>query len=221
MVPISKEDPADVSCIVGCAVLTGAGAVMNTANVGPGDSVAIFGVGGVGLSALRMAAILEANPIIAVDLKEDKLDFAREFGATHTVNASKADAVEAIVELTGGGVDFAFDAIGVRATNEQILPAVRGGGPRADGHGGMAVLIGMPGKEMTLDPSLLFAQRQLRGSLGAAYPDRDFPMFLRLHKDGKFPLDRLVTRRYRLDEINRACDDLAAGEILGRAIIEY
>ena len=221
VVPISKEDPTDVSCIVGCAVLTGAGAVMNTAKVRPGDSVAIFGVGGVGLSALRMAAILEANPIIAVDLKEDKLQLAREFGATHTVNASKTDAVEAIVELTGGGVDFAFDAIGVRATTEQIVPAVRAGRPGADGHGGMAVLIGVPGKEMTLDPGLLLDQRQLRGSAGATYPDRDFPMFLRLHKEGKFPLDRLVTRRYRLDEINQACDDLAAGEILGRAIIEY
>ena len=222
VVPISKDDPTDVSCIVGCAVLTGAGAVLNTARVRPGDSVAVFGVGGVGLSAICMAAVLEANPIIAVDLRDDKLEFAKEFGATHGVDASSVDPVEAIVDITGGGVDFAFDAIGVRATTEQILPSTRGGGPGADNHGGMAVLIGIPGKELTLDPTLFVAhQRQYRGSLGASYPEKDFPMFLRWHREGKFPLDKLVTRRYRLDQINEACDALEAGEILGRAIIEF
>ena len=222
VIPISKEYPTDVSCIVGCAVLTGAGAVMNTAKVRPGDSVAIFGVGGVGLSAIRMASILEAYPIIAVDLADDKLEFAKEFGATHGVNASEVDPVEAVQELSGGGVDFAFDAIGVRVTTEQILPATRGGGPGADNHGGMAVLIGVPGTEMTLDPRLFMgAQRQYRGSLGATYPEKDFPMFLRWHQDGKFPLDKMITKRYSLDQINEACDALTAGEILGRAIIEY
>ena len=222
VVPISKEDPVDVSCIVGCAVLTGAGAVLNTARVRPGESVAVFGVGGVGLSAIRMAAILEAYPIIAVDLRDDKLEFARQFGATHGVNASKEDPVEAVREITGGGVDYAFDAIGVRVTAEQILPATRGGGPGADNHGGMAVLIGMPPKEMTVDPGLfMFHQRIYRGSLGATYPDKDFPMFLRWHREGKFPLDKMITRRYSLEDINKACDDLEAGEILGRAIIEY
>ena len=222
VVPISKEHPTDVSSIVGCAVLTGAGAVLNTARVRPGDSVAVIGVGGVGLSAVRMAAILEANPIIVVDLRDDKLEFAKEFGATHGVNASKSDAVKEIVEISGGGVDYAFDAIGVRASTEQILPATRGGGPGADNHGGMAVLIGLPGKEMTLDPRLfLFHQRRFRGSLGATYPEKDFPMFLRWHQEGKFPLDKLVTRRYKLEQINEACDALEAGEILGRSIIEF
>ena len=206
---------------MGCAVLTGAGAVMHTARVRPGDSVAVFGVGVVGLSAIRMAAILEANPIIAVDLREEKLDFAREFGATLTVNASEVDPVEAIVEFTGGGADFVFDAIGVRKTTEQILAATRGGGAGADNHGGMAVLIGIPPQEMTIDPRLFLRQRLYRGSFGATYPDKDFPMYLRWHREGKFPLDKLITRRYRLDQINEACDDLEAGEILGRAIIEY
>ena len=222
VVPISKDDPTDVSSIVGCAVLTGAGAVMNTAGVRPGDSVAVFGVGGVGLSAVRMAAILEAHPIIAVDLHDEKLEFAREFGATDVVNASEVDAVEAVVDISGGGVDYAFDAIGVRATNEQILPSTRGGGAGADNHGGMAVLIGIPGPEMTLDPRMFVGhQRQFRGSLGATYPDRDFALFLRWHREGKFPLDRLVTRRYSLDRINEACDALEAGEVLGRAIVEF
>ena len=222
VVPISKDVPTDVSCIVGCAVLTGGGAVMNTARVRPGDSVAVFGVGGVGMSAIQTASILEAYPIIAVDLRDDKLEFAKEFGATHVVNSSVVDPVEAIVEITGGGVDYAFDAIGVRATSEQILPATRSGGAGADNHGGMAVLIGIPGKEMTVDPRLFtLHQRVYRGSLGATYPERDFPMFLRWYEEGKFPLDKLVTRRYNLDQISEACDSLERGEILGRAIIEY
>ena len=222
VIAISKDDPTDVSSIVGCAVLTGAGAVLHTAGVRPEDSVAVFGVGGVGLSAVRMAAILEAYPIIAVDLREDKLEFAKEFGATHVVNASEVDPVEAVVDMTNGGVDYAFDAIGVRATNEQILPATRGGGPGAHNHGGTAVLIGVPAPEMTLDPGLFMnGQRQYRGSHGATIPDRDFPMYLRWHREGKFPLDKLVTKRYSLDQANEACDALRAGEILGRAIIEF
>ena len=222
VVPIYADDPTDVSCLVGCAVLTGAGAILNTAKVRPGDSVAVFGVGGVGLCAVGMASILEAYPIIAVDLKDDKLEFAKEFGATHVVNASQTDPVEAIQEITNGGVDYALDAIGLKVTNEQILPSTRGGGAGAENHGGMAILIGLPGWDITVDSRLFVThQRQYRGSLGATYPDKDFPMFLRWHREGKFPLDKLVTRRYRLDEINDACDALKAGEILGRAIIEY
>lgn len=222
VVPISKDHPTDISCIVGCAVLTGAGAVLHTAKVRPGNSVAVFGVGGVGLCAIRMAAILEAYPIIAVDLRDDKLELAKEFGATHGVNASQVDPVEAIREITNGGVDYAFDAIGLRVTNEQILPATKAGGPGADNHGGMAVLIGLPGGDITVNSRLFVSsQRQYRGSLGATYPDRDFPMFLRWYEEGKFPLDKLVTRRYKLDEINEACDALKSGDILGRAIIEY
>ena len=222
VIPIPKDEPTDVSGILGCAVQTGAGAVLHTAGVRPEDSVAVFGVGGVGLSAVCMAAILEAYPIIAVDLRNDKLEFAKEFGATHVVNASEVDPVEAVVELTNGGVDYAFDAIGVRATNEQILPATRSGGSGAHNHGGTAVLIGVPPPEMTLDPNLIMrGQRQYRGSHGASIPDRDFPMYLRWHREGKFPLDKLVTKRYSLDQANEACDALRAGEILGRAIIEF
>lgn len=222
VVGIAPDAPTDVSCIVGCAVLTGAGAVMHTARVRPGDSVAVFGVGGVGLSALRMAALLEAHPVIAVDLRDDKLQFARRFGATHTVNADQSDPIEAIRDLTGGGVDYAFDAIGVRTTTEQILDATRPGWIGAESHGGMAVLIGIPPAEMTLDPrKFMMHQKSYRGSHGASIPERDFPMYLRLHAEGKFPLDELVTDRYRLEQINEACDALRAGDIMGRAIIEY
>jgi Zn-dependent alcohol dehydrogenase len=223
VVPIPHDHPRDLSCIVGCAVLTGAGAVLHTASVRPNESVAIFGVGGVGLSAIRAAAILEANPIIAVDLDDEKLAFARSFGATHTINASgNVDPVEAIHELTKGGVDYAFDAIGKERTIEQILRAVRPGGVGADNFGGTAVLVGVPQEKVTLDPGLfLYGQRTYRGSLGASFPDQDFPMYLRWHKEGKFPLDRLVTRRYSLEQINEACHDLHTGKILGRAILEF
>ena len=223
VVPIPKEHPRDLSCIVGCAVLTGAGAVIHTAQVRPGQSVAVFGVGGVGLSAIRAASILEAYPVIAVDLDDAKLEFARAFGATHTVNASgNVDPVEAIRDLTKGGVDYAFDAIGRQRTIEQILQATRPGGIGADNFGGMAVLVGIPQEKVTLDPALfVYGQRQYRGSLGASFPDRDFPMYLRWHQEGKFALDKLITRRYRLEQINDACHDLHAGAILGRAILEY
>jgi len=222
VVPISKQYPTDLSCIVGCAILTGAGAVMNTAKVRPGNSVAVYGVGGVGLSAIKMASILEAYPIIAVDLDENKLSFAKTFGATHFVNASKTDPIEAILQATNGGVDFAFDAIGVKKTNEQILPSVRAGGSGADNHGGMAVLIGIPNQMITIDPALFVrGQRTYRGSLGATYPEKDFNMFLKWHEEGKFPLDQLITKRYKLEEINTACADLQSGSILGRAIIEF
>lgn len=223
VVPIPPEHPKDVSCIVGCAVLTGAGAVIHTANVRPGQSVAVFGVGGVGLSAIRAASLLEASPVIAVDLDDAKLAFARSFGATHTINASRnVDPVEAIRDLTRGGVDYAFDAIGRSVTIEQVLKAAKPGGVGADNFGGMAILVGIPQEKVAIDPALFTSgQRIFRGSLGASFPDRDFPMYLRWHQEGKFPLDKLITRRYRLEQINEACHDLHSGQILGRAILEY
>ena len=221
VVPIDKSDPTDLSCIVGCAVLTGCGAVIHTTKVRPGESVAVVGMGGVGLSALRAAALSLANPVIAVDIHPDKFALAREFGATHTVDSSREDPVEAIRDLSGGGVDYAFDAVGARAVTEMILKVTRPGGPGADHLGGTAVLIGVPGNEMTLDPrTFLSSQGRFVASFGATYPDEDFPMYLRWHRDGKFPLDKLVTDRYRLEDINDACDALKAGRIEGRAIIE-
>ncbi len=222
VVKIPKSSDKYNSSIVGCAVLTGAGAVLHTAKVRPEESVAIFGVGGVGLSSLIMASILEAYPIIAVDISDEKLEFAKKFGATHTINSTKEDPVKAIHEITSGGSDYSFDTIGIRITNEQILPSVRGGGSGAENIGGMAVLVGMPGKEMSLDPGhFMFHQRQFRGSLGATYPEKDFQMYLRLYEEGKLPLDKLVTKEYKLEDINKACDDLQNGKITGRSIINF
>jgi Zn-dependent alcohol dehydrogenase len=141
VVHMSPTDPTDISCLIGCAVLTGAGAVLHTAKVSRGQSVAVFGAGGVGLSAIGAAAITGANPIIAVDLEDEKLQFAEEFGATHKVNASKSDPVDAIRQISGGGVDYALDAVGAPATMVQVLAATLEGGPRSDNQGGTAVLI--------------------------------------------------------------------------------
>lgn len=234
VVKIDKSERTDVTAIIGCAVMTGAGAVYYTAGVKKGQSVAVFGVGGVGLSAIAAAAVVGADPIIAVDLDESKLEFAKKFGATIGVNASQGDAVEQIRKLTPvegefdmvgrpvAGVDFAFDCIGVRQTMEQILPAVRAGvlGARS---GGVAVLVGVPTTPVELQAAdLLINEKKYIGSIGGSCrPDRDFPMFLRWFREGDLDLDALVTTRYKLDEINEATDALASGKIAGRAIMEF
>ncbi len=221
-VKIPAEHATLESSIVGCAVLTGAGAVFHTAKVRAEDSVVVIGAGGVGLSAIKMASLMQAYPVIAVDIADDKLEFARGWGATHTVNSAKVDPVEAVWEITGHGADFAFDAVGAVATHEAILPMVRGGGPGGDNVGGMAVLIGWPQPEFKLNAEhFVYHQRQYRGSHGSAIPDRDFPMYLRLSAEGAFPLDKLVTRTYPLDSANEAMDDLRAGRISGRALLVF
>ncbi len=223
-----------VTSIIGCAVITGAGAVLHTAKVARGDSVAIFGAGGVGLSAVAAAKRLGADPIIAVDLDDRKLEFARAFGASHGVNASRVDAVAAIHELVRRergfdilgrpitGVDYAFDCIGIKKTMEQIVPAVRPCHFGGVDHGGVAVLVGVPTTPVELSAiEVLLFEKQFRGSIGGSCsPDRDFPRFLDWFADGSLPLDRLVTERYRLDQINEATAALAGGKIFGRAILE-
>jgi Zn-dependent alcohol dehydrogenase len=222
VVPMSPSEPIDITCLIGCAVLTGAGAVLHTANVRAGQSVAVFGAGGVGLSAIGAAAIVGADPVIAVDLDDRKLQFAREFGATHGVNAAKADPIDAIWDINRGGVDYALDAVGQPTTALQILEAVKKGGPTADNRGGMAVLLGIPVSDVTVDlNAILLHQRHYAGSLGATEPDTDFPLFLEWVREDKFPLQKLVTNRYSLEQVDEARVALEKGHILGRAIIEF
>ena len=234
VVRIDKGERTDVTSIIGCAVMTGAGAVYHTAGVKKGQSVVVFGLGGVGLSAIAAAAVVGANPIIAVDLDETKLQFARKFGATVGINASEVDPVARIRELTASstefdmlgqpvaGADFAFDCIGVRVTMEQILPAARSGVLGAKS-GGTAVLVGVPQTPVELSAvDLLLNEKRYIGSIGGSCrPDRDFPMFLRWFKEGDLDLDAMVTARYRIDQINEATDALQAGKIAGRAILEF
>jgi len=221
VVPVHGSVDAATASIVGCAVMTGAGAVTNTARVGKGQSVAVFGAGGVGLCAIQAAHNVGADPIIAVDLDESKLSFAHRFGATHSVNAATGDPVALVRSLSGDGVDFAFDTIGAPDTVRQIVTATRRGvaGLR---RGGTSVLVGI-----CLSPPVLDLQNIMGGSKtfmgcvgGDAVPDADFPRYLEWQASGHLPLEDLVTRRYRLDDVNEALDDLAHGRINGRAIFE-
>jgi Zn-dependent alcohol dehydrogenase len=223
VLPLGKDMATDVTAIIGCAVMTGAGAILNTLQVKPGESVAIFGAGGIGLCAVAAASIVDARPIIAIDVIEEKLAFARRFGATHTVNGRETDAVKAIQEITGGGADYAIDAVGLAQTQEQILRAVRPGYSGLN-RGGTALLIGLTpaGTKPVLDTSLFAGSRSFtRTSGGDCRPDRDFPLFLRWYRDGKLKLNELVTNRYGLDQINTAVDDLEHGRILGRGILTF
>jgi len=223
VLPIAKDVATDVTSIIGCAVMTGAGAIINTLQVRPGQSVAVFGAGGIGLCAVSAAAIVAAYPVIAVDISDQKLDFARRFGATHVVNSRDVDAVQAIKDLTGGGADFAIDAIGLPQTQEQILRAVRPGYSGLN-RGGCALLVGItpPDAKAVLDTSLFVGNRSFtRTSGGDCKPDRDFPIFLRWFREGKLKLNELVTNRYKLEQINEAVDDLEHGRILGRGIVTF
>lgn len=227
---INKE----LSAIIGCAVMTGAGAVENTAGVKAGDSVAIFGVGGVGLSAVAAAREVKAHPIIAIDLDDEKLEFARQFGATHTINATETDPVAAIRELTVhqdkrnmmgavvSGADYVFDCIGLKTTMEQIVPAARAGFFGAE-PGGTAVLVGVPMTEVELNAvDILINEKKFIGSIGGSCsPDRDFPKYLDWHEQGKLNLEVLVTEHYKIDEINEATSALERGEITGRSILVF
>ena len=234
VVKVDANIEKEVTSIIGCAVMTGAGAVENTAAVKEGDSVAIFGVGGVGLSAVVAAKKLGANPIIAIDLDDEKLAFAKEFGATHTINAGATDPVAAIKALTThsdrstmfegpvSGADFVFDCIGLKQTMEQIVPAVRSGHFGAE-PGGTAVLVGVPMTSVELNATdILINEKKFIGSIGGSCsPDRDFSKYLEWYAEGSLNLDSMVTARYSIDDINEATRALAAGEIAGRAILVF
>ncbi len=226
VVPLDQDVATDVTSIIGCAVMTGAGAALNAAQVRPDNSVVIIGAGGVGLSVVQACANLSAYPIIVVDLSDEKLEFAKKFGATVGINARSEDPVARVRELMGGeltsGVDFAFDAIGIGQTMEQILHMARARQP-GERDGGVAVLVGVPHGQMpTLPMHMLFGGKVYRGAPGGcSTPDRDFPLLVRWFKEGKMPLEEMVTRRYTLEQINEACDALARGEIAGRAIVVF
>ncbi len=235
VVKVPQDTPSDVTAIIGCAVMTGAGAVMHTARVKRGESVAVFGVGGVGLSAVAAAREAGADPLIAVDLDDRKLEFARRFGASVSVNASRVNAVEEIHRLTRrkdtvttifgqpvSGVDYAFDCIGLPVTMQQIVAACRTGDFGRE-HGGTAVLVGVPTQSLTFEPmELLLHEKRFIGSLGGScQPDRDFPTFLDWHRKGKLDLDAMVTARFPLDRINDATGALEKGQVFGRAILEF
>ena len=234
VVKVAPDIDRELTAIIGCAVMTGAGAVENTAGVRAGDSVAIFGVGGVGLSAVVAARVLGAEPIIAVDLDDTKLEFARQFGASHTINAAQENPVEAIKALTVNeskrgmrgqpvsGADFVFDCIGHKQTMEQIVPAARGGFFGAE-PGGTAVLVGVPQTTVELNAiDVLVNEKKFIGSIGGSCsPDRDFPKYLKWCDEGLLDLGVMVTERYTIEQINEATTALEEGRISGRAILVF
>ena len=222
VVKIDRDIPTDITAVMGCAVMTGCGAVVNTAKVERGHSVAVFGLGGVGLCIISAAVVVGAHPIIAVDIRKEKLALARKFGATHVIDSSEGDPVEAVRDFSGGGVDFAFDAVGTIQTMDQILRSTR---PLSWGlnTGGTAVLVGWPPNDFDLDARfLLMGERKFIGCLGgSSKPRLDIPRYLQWFREGRLRLNELVTNRFRLDEINVAVEALSGGEISGRGIIEF
>ncbi|MEQ8735776.1 MAG: zinc-dependent alcohol dehydrogenase family protein [Rhodospirillaceae bacterium] len=214
-VKIDKDLTFEEAALFGCAVITGVGAVLNTAKVTPGARVAVIGLGGVGLNSLLGAVLAGAKQIVAVDLRDDKLALARQLGATDTVNASDKDAVEQIKKLTGGGVDYAFEMAGSVPALELAWAITA--------RGGETVTAGLPhpDKRMSLPPvQLVGEERTLKGSyLGSCVPVRDIPTYIDLYKKGKLPVDRLMSDRITLEDINVAFDRLAAGETVRQVIV--
>jgi S-(hydroxymethyl)glutathione dehydrogenase / alcohol dehydrogenase len=214
-VPLPKEIPLTIAALIGCAVTTGVGSVLNTAKVRPGSSVAIFGAGGVGLNLIMGAKLAGASRIIAVDRSEAKGDMAQEFGATDVIMAGPATNDE-IRHLTHGrGADYVFEAIGIPAVQEQCLDAAR--------RGGTIVFVGIaPMGSNTNLPGAVIARQEktIMGSYyGTANTARDFPLYADLYLKGRLDLDRLVSKTYTLDQINEAYADMLTGEIARGVIV--
>lgn len=211
-IPIPDDVPFDVAGLVGCAVTTGIGAVWRTAETRPGDRVAVIGCGGVGLSALMAAFAVGADPVVAVDTAPRKLDAARSFGATETVlwQGTPEATAEAVREVSNGGVDVAVEATG---RPEAMLAAYLSARPR-----GAAVLIGISPADAVLPipaSTVPRSERRILGSIyGSSRPERDFPATLALYRAGRLPLDRLVSHRLSLDEIEHAFELMQSGDAL-------
>ena len=213
-VKVRDDMPLDLAALVGCAVMTGFGAVVNTACVPVGASVVVIGCGGIGLSAINGAAIAGAGTVIAVDVSAAKLETALTFGASHTIDASTADPVAAVRALTGGGSDFAFEAVGLKHTAEQAYEMIR--------FGGTAVVIGMvpEGQKLEISAEDLLMEKTLTGSnMGSNRFREDMPKLVEFYLDDKLHLDAMVTQRVELDEINEAFAAMKAGEVARSVIV--
>ena len=215
LVRVPSDLPFAEAALFGCAVITGVGAVVNTAAMPRGATAAVVGLGGVGLAAVLAARMLEAREIVAIDLNERKLAVAREFGATATVNAASPDAVDRVREITGGGAGYAFEMAGSARALELAY--------KATARGGTTVTAGLPHPQQQVSlqhVSLVAEERTLKGSyLGSCVPSRDIPRYIEWYRAGRLPVDRLMSERLRLDGINAGFDRLAAGESI-RQVIE-
>jgi Zn-dependent alcohol dehydrogenase len=211
---IPDDLPMQVACLLGCGVLTGFGAVVNRAQVKPFQSVAVIGVGGVGLNAIQGAAFSGAHPVIAVDLLDNKLEAARAFGATHTVNASKVDAVQGVKEATGGrGVDYSFI---MAASPKAVRQAFEMLGPR-----GTAIMVQVTSGDMSdFAPREFIGERSFTGSmLGSTRLQLDVPRYVEIYKAGRLKLDPLVSECFSLDQVNQAVASSKSGNALRNVIV--
>jgi alcohol dehydrogenase len=216
LVKVDRDIPLDIAGLIGCAVITGAGAVFNTGGAKPGGSTAIVGLGGVGLAAVLGAAAAGSETIVAVDRLDAKLAFARELGATHTFNADEPDVIEKVRVTTKGGVQTAFEFAGSVKALEFAYRITR--------RGGTTITAGLPNPNAMLQlpaVSLVAEERTLKGSyLGSGVPSRDIPLLLGLYRRGKLPVDKLLSHRLRLDEINEGFDRLSDASAV-RQIVEF
>ncbi len=217
-VKIPDDVPMNIAALIGCGVLTGVGAALNTASIRAGDTVAVIGCGGVGLNVIQGARIAGADEIMAVDMVESKLQMAKNFGATTTVNASQADAVSQVMELTHQrGVDVAFEVIGLKKTIDQTVMMTR--------RGGQAILVGVPPMDVMVELPAFFGvvlmEKTIKGCwYGSSNVHTDVAKLLDYYRSGDLKLDELISRTIRLDQVNEAFDAMKTGEV-ARSVIEY
>jgi NDMA-dependent alcohol dehydrogenase len=218
-VKIANDIPLTSAALIGCGVLTGFGAAVNTADIRKGDTVAVIGAGGVGLNVIQGARHAGAERIIAVDMNDGKLQTAQKFGATDLVNAANGDPVSQVMELTGtrGGADVTFEVIGLQETIEQAFNMAR--------RGGQAVLVGVPKMDVMVNiPAALgfvIMEKQIRGCwYGSSNVHRDIPMLTKLYGEGKLMLDELISAEISLGQVNDALDNMGSGSI-ARSVIKY
>ena len=213
-VPISKEVPWASASLIGCGVLTGVGAVLNRARVGQGESALVVGIGGIGLNVISGLALVGAHPVIAVDTNPAKESIAREFGATHFIDASASDTAEAVKEITPNGVDFAFECVGHPAIIRQSIDLLD--------WGGTAVILGVPklGTEASFVVQGMYNDKTIMGCrYGASRPHLDIPRYVELYQAGRLKLDELVKKTYPMADVQQTLDDLHAGT-LARGVLE-
>ena len=214
LVKVGPEVPFEQLALIGCGVTTGVGAALNTARVEPGSTVAVIGCGGVGLSCVQGARLAGALRIIAIDAVETKLAMALEFGATDVVDASGGGAVQKVLDLTGDGVDYSFEAIGTKETGEQAFEMLR--------PGGTATIIGMipEGTKIELDGRSFLRERKIQGSsMGSNRFRIDMPRYIEFYLQGRLKLDEMVSQRLRLEQINKAFDDMREGHVARSVIV--
>ncbi len=212
---IPNDVPFEAAALLGCAIPTGMGTIFNQAKACAGDTVAVFGAGGIGLSAVMAASLISAGKIIVIDIVNEKLDKAKKFGATHVINAKNADPVVEIKKLTGGtGVDFSVCTVGNARSMEQAYDCSHPGR-------GYVILAAVPGEKMCFDPYPMNGGRRISGSHGGeTVIDRDIPKYVALYKAGKIKPEELITDHFTLEEVNSALSKLQRGEISGRATIK-